>query len=168
MDEIDEFISILNAECEWLKNNDYMQKHIEEGWRSYSLPLCGEPDDDHFQAVFEAGKYTVEAESCLQDGCEDGAWRALAKAQAALLRSLSQKGKAVAKKEGQKRGGRARGSDLEVFCMIEDFLLSGEKKRGLARKVVDKLLANKGIVKTERQVNVIIKRFLSEGFDPTS
>lgn len=90
MDELDAFISVLNVECEVLKKSGVMLKSVDEPWRYYSVPL-----DD-----------------------ELGTWCALAKAQQALLMSLSAECKAKAKKLGQSKGGQSKNEGLSVLSNI--------------------------------------------------
>jgi len=164
MDEIDEFISILNAECEWLKNNGYMQKHIEEGWRFYSLPLCGEPDDDRFQAVFEAGRIVCQAEKLIKISDEAGAKKLLASARGVLLKPLCAHGRRHSKLRGNSKGGSSKDEKFRelIFEMAEDLMLSGQPRRGLASKVAWKL-SEKGQVVTDQKINNIIDKLIQDG-----
>lgn len=157
MDELSEFISVLNAECDVLKKSGFMPTSIDEPWRYYSAPLDDEHSHELLRAVIEAGRFTVEAETFVLTGDEAGAWRSLAKAQGALLKSLSSHGKAMAKKIGNSTGGKSKFDNVHymVFCIADDLLAAGHKERGLARKVADEL-NKRGYPKNENQVKKIL------------
>ena len=141
MDEIREFIAVLDAECDVLKKAGIMLPSEAHPWRFYSCPLDGEHEYEHHRSVFEAGKLALEAESCAKAGDDAGAWWALAKAQQALLRSLSAEGKTKARKLGNAKGGQSKDEklDFQVFCIADDLRAAGYSERGLARKIVDKI-----------------------------
>ena len=124
MDEITEFIAVLDAECDVLKTKGQMLVSVSNPWRYYSPPLDDEREYEHLRSVLEAGRLTVEAESCAKAGDEAGAWCALAKAQQALLKSLSAKGRRIAKNSGHAKGGKSRNDKLryQVFCIADDLL----------------------------------------------
>jgi hypothetical protein len=156
MDEVEEFIAVLNAECDFLKKNGLMPKLVTEPWRYYSEPLCDENDFQLLRAVINAGQFTVEAESLAIAGDEVGAWGSLAKAQNALLKSLSRCGKKVAKEFGNSTGGKSKGDDVyfKIFILADDLLASGHPERGLAGKIAKKL-SDQGYEKTENQIRRI-------------
>lgn len=163
MDELEEFISILNAECDVLKKNRLMPKSEDEPWRYYSYPLDDEHEFEHLRSIIEAGKYTVQAEQCVEAGDELGACHTLIKAQQSLLKSLSVMGKSKAKKLGNAKGGETKGESIhyEIFCIADDLLAAGHNKRGLAAKIAKKL-NEKGIEKNENRINNILKNFISD------
>ncbi|MGR5488482.1 hypothetical protein, partial [Vibrio alfacsensis] len=115
--------------------------------------LDGEHEHELFRAVIESGRHTVQAELLHSEGDVLGAYKALTKAQAALLKSLSHQGKSTAKKIGNSTGGKSKSDALhyQVFCIADDLLAQGESERGLARKVSEQL-SFKGTNKTENQV----------------
>lgn len=159
MDEITEFIAVLDAECDLLKAEEQMLVSVAQPWRYHSDPLDDEPEHDLFWCVLEAGKWTVEAETCAGEGDETGAWRALAKAQQALLKSLSTKGRRIAKKAGNAKGGKRRneGVRYKIFCIADDLLASDQKWRGLAARVAVELSKL-----DENKSETVIRKILKE------
>lgn len=169
MDELGEFISILDAECDVLKKSGLMLNSKEQPWRYYSCPLDDEHEYELLRSVIEAGKYTVGAEKLVKAGDEPAAWRTLAKAQAALLKSLSSHGRAKAKTLGQAKGGQSRTKEqddalYEIFCIADDLLRTDEfLKRndpfsGLAPKVADELAKRHEDPISENQVRKILNK----------
>lgn len=158
MDEISEFISVLNAECEVLKKKGIVPVSVSEPWRYYSPPLDDEHEYEHLRAVLEAGKLAVEAETCTKTGDDAGAWCALAKAQQALLKALSARGRRIAKKIGQAKGGQGRDENLRhtVLCIADHLLESGQKERGLAAQVAIEL-SKEGLEMREDNIRKILK-----------
>lgn len=159
MDEVNEFISVLNAECEVLKKNGVMPISVDEPWRFYSSPLDDEHEYESLRSVLEAGKFIIQAESYVKSGNEAGAWCALAKAQQALLRSLSAKGRLQAKKIGQSRGGQSYDANIKykIFCIAEDLMLSGESKRALAGQI-SKELKKEGLTMEDEAIRKTLKK----------
>ena len=156
MDELNEFIMVLNAECDVLRKAGVMPESVEEPWRYYSAPLDDEHAHQLLRSVLEAGRFTVEAEGFLQRG--DDFWCSLAKAQGALLKSLSSHGKSISKVKGNSIGGRCKFDDVhyKIFCIADDFLAAGHPERGLAGKIAVELSKN-GDDKTENQIREILK-----------
>lgn len=160
MDELDEFISVLNAECDVLKKAGVVSGLVAEPWRYYSAPLDDEHEYQLLRAVLEAGRFAVEAEGLVHLGDEVGAWYSLVKAQGALLKSLSSHGKKIAKKLGNSTGGQSKFDDVyyKIFCIADDLIAEGHDERGLAGKVAVQLSRQHGIDKTENQVREIRKK----------
>jgi hypothetical protein len=158
MRELDEFILILNAECDRLKKVGLMPESIAEPWRFYSLPLDDEHEHELLRSVIEAGRFVVDAEAKIRNLDENGAWCSFAKAQAALLISLSSAGRLAAKKHGQAKGGSVKQDAVHerVFIIADDLLAAGACERGLAAKVAN-VLGKEEIGKTENQVRDILK-----------
>lgn len=159
MEELQDFIGVLNSECDVLKAKGLMHQDQVEPWRYYSAPLDGEHQYELFRAVIESGRHTVEAELLHSEGDVLGAYKALSIAQAALLKSLSHCGKAEAKRIGNATGGKTKSDALhyQIFCIADDLLAQGESERGLARKVSEQL-SFQGTHKTENQVREILKK----------
>ena len=160
MDKLNEFILVLNDECDALKKEGLMPNEVSEPWRYYSPPVEGEHEFEQLRAVLEAGKYAVQAEEYAAAGEDLGAWRELAKAQGALLKLFSLHGRKEAKKLGNSKGGKAKaeGVHYKIFCIADDLLADGHVERGLARKVSEKLSELHNIEKNENQVRVILKK----------
>lgn len=161
MDELDEFISVLNAECDVLKKKGLMPKSEDEPWRYYSPPLDDEYEFEHLRAVLEAGKYTLEAEKCCDNGNDIGLYQYLVKAQQKLLNFLSTQGKSNIKKLGNSKGGSSKNDTVhnEIISIAEELLLSGHEMRGLAAKIA-KIYSNKtGIDKDENRIRDILKKY---------
>lgn len=166
MDELNQFIKILNAECDKLKKLQQMQPHMKEPWRYYSPSLDQDIENDYqpLRAVINAGKFTIEAEKLVNAGKKNDAWKQLCLAQSALLKALSTNGKAKAKKIGNSLGGKADGEKTrEAIFNIADDILSSDpiiashpKWRGLTSKVANKL-SEKGIDKTDNHIRRILK-----------
>lgn len=158
MKELNEFVSVLNAECAALKKKGLIQESIEEGWRFYSPPMDDEHEYEPLRSVLEAGRLMLKAEEALVSE-EKSAWQLLAMAQGALLKSLSTHGKAIAKAKGNAKGGEFRSDEIYylVFCLADDLIASGSPRRGLAAKI-NLGLAKKGITKTDGQVRSILKK----------
>lgn len=144
MDELDEFIKVLRGECQVLIRAGKMMPDEPDAWRFYSPPLDGEYESDHLRAVLNAGKLTLIAEEYYSDGDSNAAFIYLAKAQAALLKSISSIGKAESKKLGRSRGGQSRDESIrkDVIYIADDLLNEGAAWRGLASKVAIKLSEN--------------------------
>jgi len=157
---VNEFKTILDAECEVLKKDGRIQHSADNPWRYYDQPADDEHEFDHLRAVLEAGRMTVIAESYINSGNELGAWRSLSKAQQALLNFLSAAGKKAAKKRGNSKGGLAKNEGLhyKIFCIADDLLASGHSKIGLEKKVSDELSAKDNIQIDEIRIGQILKK----------
>jgi hypothetical protein len=157
--DIEYFISVLNAECDVLKKKEQIQPSIVEPWRYYSAPLDDGHEYEHLTSVLEAGRFIVEAEKLVLTGDEDAIWSLLAKAQKALLKSLSSLGKKESKRLGHSRGGQFKtdGIHFKIFCIADDLIEAGGSWRGLAAKVTRILSEQHGILKDENKVRTILK-----------
>jgi hypothetical protein len=159
MDELDEFIEVLRGECSVLIKNETMMPGDEDAWRYYSSPLDEEAESDHLRAVLNAGKLTLEAKKCYLEGNENGTFACLARAQAALLRSISAIGKAESKKIGRSQGGKSRNESVreEVVLIADHLIETGAPWKGLASKVANELSLKKIVMREDK-----IKQILDE------
>lgn len=158
-----DFIKLLAAECDILKKNGQIATTIKDPWRFYSPPLDDENSFELLRAVIEAGKFTVEAETLLACGDENGAWRSLAIAQSTLLQSLSSHGKLQLKKIGNSLGGKSISDESDesyyfIFCIADDLISKGNNERGLAAKISHQLQKKYGIDKDENKVREIFNK----------
>ena len=157
MKDLEDFIVILNSECDALKSKGLMLSSVSEPWRFYSAPIDGEHEYGILRSVLESGKFVVEAELSVSQGDELDAFKSLVKAQGAMLKSLSSHGKGIAKKKGNASGGKSKFDDVhyQIFCIADDLLEKGASERGLARKISDRLTDYQ---KSENQVLDILKK----------
>jgi len=130
-----------------------MPSDVNEPWRYYSPPLDDEYSHDHLRAVIEAGLWLVKAEQA------DDPTVALMKAQQALLRAISAKGRADALDEARRRGGKVYNDKLyyKIFCIADGLECVGVPPRNICRRVSDEL-SKLGIEKTSSQIRRILKK----------
>jgi len=141
------FIDILNAEAERLEKDNLIPSGVNEPWRYSDKPMDCELPHQPLRAYLNAGKFTVEAESCVQHNNLTGAWTALAKAQNSFLYPMSASGKKAMRKERAKKAGRAgkldyfrkRAEAIAIDLIISGRYKAGKKAGNLASDVVKKM-----------------------------
>lgn len=158
-----DFIKLLDAQCDVLKKNGQMVTSVKDPWRFYSPALDDENSFELLRAVIDAGRLTVEAETLIACGDETGAWRSLSLAQSTLLQSLSTYGKLKLKKIGNSLGGKSISNEADesyyyIFCIADDLISKGNNERGLAAKISKQLQEKYGIDKDENKVREIFNK----------